>query len=1253
MEKTKKITVVLLSAIAMLILCLGITFGVPHSARAAETTGVTTEVSVATYDELVQANNGASNKEEDSLTITLADNIELTANLEIKRNVTLNLNKKTLTLNGGYIIIDSTVSRTDKKGNVTTVTGTVEVKDGTIIPSSSYSIQVNTAATATISNVTIAGSVSNKSIKYGVYINKNCTGTTKITDCDITTYTACVYNLSSGRVEITGTSAIVNALETTETTESKKCKLTTRGQAVYISGSGATLIDNCALISTYTYCVYLPAGNANLTKIVNSCLKSDYVGIYDKSMGELRIDNCVMDCNDSYGLYMNKTAPLQGEKTETVSIRNSKIKTAKNSAVAYFNLTGKFTVENCKIDAPYNMNGITGNGGYHGSDVLVKDTFIEAGCGIYSPEDGNLVVDGGEINVKLQKDASGKVLGGATGIEIRAGKLTVKNNTKNTVPDEIKFHYDKNGSGGTTTGAAIAIAQHTTDKAIDVDIENATLTADVALAQVDPETITGTLQPVTIKVENGQFTGTGTPAGPDPVTGEVPETDAYYQYDLFVKREDIKHFISGGEYSVQPPLDYLVDHTYSYEEPNHKYLVITADVMTVMHEANDYVRLYAASWNVKYTDEISSIIYTNTDTTDDGFKKAREAAIAKVDEIRDAREKAKKDAITEIEAEAELKPATDTAEAQPEVPVPESVYAAINNAADADEVKAIKDKAIADIKAKRDALAAEAEKAKLAAALEKAKKDAIAAIKAEAAAKEATATEKAQPEVIVSAATYAAINEATDLDQVAEFKANAFAEIEAARIRMNQPGTSEKAEYDAQLEKAKKNAIAAVKAEAAAKEATETEEALPEVIVSAATYAAINDATDLDQVAEFKANAFAEIKAERDRIKAERAALEAEKDKALAEINACLDGLVAPAADANANNDGLIAAKAAAAYSAADGFTDEKREKLNSLYGEKTAALVEQFYNDAVAAVADATSVEQARAAADAFKRNIDTVEMINGLQTAVPETSLSPAYIILLIIIAVSAVVLVLLIALLLRRKNAQDAEPVAETSVNADTAAEAESGSTEDETEEAAETAEPDEEVADDVSDDDDAADDADDDDDADDGDENTEPTVAATGARIQRKRKPYKPFMTRLKEAPDSVLDAYTMIKNEFCNYTDVKSRISKTCESFRIGHNLFAKIKIVGQNVRLYLALAPDDYDENKYHHVDKSDTKSYALVPMMVKVNGPRSINRAITLIGDCMSGAKKNEEFVWVDYAEQVKQQVKAEQAAAQSAQKK
>lgn len=133
--------------------------------------------------------------------------------------------------------------------------------------------------------------------------------------------------------------------------------------------------------------------------------------------------------------------------------------------------------------------GISGNGTYHNTYIVVNGGVISADCGIYHPQYGELTVNGGEI------------IGTDSGIEMRAGELVVNGGEIKSTAD--KYEVNANGSGTTVVGAAVAISPHTTGKDLDVTIVDGTLSGEKSFAVV--KTAENSKVP-TVSVVGGVFT---------------------------------------------------------------------------------------------------------------------------------------------------------------------------------------------------------------------------------------------------------------------------------------------------------------------------------------------------------------------------------------------------------------------------------------------------------------------------------------------------------------------------------------------------------------------------------------------------------------------------------------------------------------------------------------------------------------------------------------------------------------------------
>lgn len=284
------------------------------------------------------------------------------------------------------------------------------------------------------------------------------------------------------------------------------------------------------------------------------------------------------------GLAINKdiTLDLNGKTLErkngyifdvysNMTVKNGTVKfsekPAKSGAAIWVNKTAKLTVEsNVTVEAPDNCFDIAYYEDCTAAEVILRGKLI-GGSGVTM--NGNigegtsnkLTVDGATIDVTghgiYQAGCADTnftinnsvITGGCTGIEVRAGKLTV---TNSTITGKGKLAVKPNGSGTTTDGAGIAIAQHTTKQPIDVTIAGGTVTGEYAVYESNPQKNSAEdIDKVKVAVTGGTFTGK-------------------------IYSEDVASFITGGTFNTNPK-DYVPAADYTVAKKGDVYTVAKKD----------------------------------------------------------------------------------------------------------------------------------------------------------------------------------------------------------------------------------------------------------------------------------------------------------------------------------------------------------------------------------------------------------------------------------------------------------------------------------------------------------------------------------------------------------------------------------------------------------------------------------------------------------------------------------------------------
>lgn len=184
------------------------------------------------------------------------------------------------------------------------------------------------------------------------------------------------------------------------------------------------------------------------------------------------------------------------------------------------NALSELVVNNGTIEGYY--YGIVGNGNAHNTKITINNGSIKAlntndSVGIYNPQMGDVIINNGTIS-------------GGTGIEMRAGNLTINGGTiKGIAPT---FTKDVNTNGSTTNGAGVSVAQHTTKNPINITINNGNISGQYAFYEWNPhKNDQAALDKINIDINDGNF--------------ETLLSGGYAVYS-----EDFKEFINGGKFNT-------------------------------------------------------------------------------------------------------------------------------------------------------------------------------------------------------------------------------------------------------------------------------------------------------------------------------------------------------------------------------------------------------------------------------------------------------------------------------------------------------------------------------------------------------------------------------------------------------------------------------------------------------------------------------------------------------------------------------
>ena len=125
-------------------------------------------------------------------------------------------------------------------------------------------------------------------------------------------------------------------------------------------------------------------------------------------------------------------------------------------------------------------------------------------------------------------------------------------------------------------------------------------------------------------------------------------------------------------------------------------------------------------------------------------------------------------------------------------------------------------------------------------------------------------------------------------------------------------------------------------------------------------------------------------------------------------------------------------------------------------------------------------------------------------------------------------------------------------------------------------------------------------------------------------------------KLHQSVNSLKLIFSKLKNELLSYKTVKSEMMVKNDVFKVGKKVIARMTVVADSVRLYLALDPKEFSTRKYKHKDATDQMGYEGTLLMVKISGEKERLLAVQLITELMKklSLERNKRYAYVPFAE-------------------
>lgn len=111
----------------------------------------------------------------------------------------------------------------------------------------------------------------------------------------------------------------------------------------------------------------------------------------------------------------------------------------------------------------------------------------------------------------------------------------------------------------------------------------------------------------------------------------------------------------------------------------------------------------------------------------------------------------------------------------------------------------------------------------------------------------------------------------------------------------------------------------------------------------------------------------------------------------------------------------------------------------------------------------------------------------------------------------------------------------------------------------------------------------------------------------------------YEAKIIQSSDEIKSYYYELKNLLLAYSGVKSRVSRTKETFNKGRLKLACIRFRGKVLSIALPLDPDEYTKSKYHQIDLSAKGKATPLPFLLKIKSKRGFKYAYELLSKVIS----------------------------------